>query len=255
MAPAQQDEQLVRGQFEDQIARWTAKAQAESRMVPFLLDWLEAHPEQLSGVDPLAVCEFGGGGGVLLAQLGRALGERVLLYNAELVENYRAHQASPAIHFLHNSILDSGLPDGRFDVVMMRDVLHHLIGRSWGQSRANQALAIRELFRVVKPGGVVLIQEQVNRYAWACRLIYSLSRLASALRLHIDRFEITPHTVIAYLTRGQLRALLAQHVPAMEWLANEYRRRDVALRWKLTVLMSNNGDAFVAIRKPVGPRL
>jgi ubiquinone/menaquinone biosynthesis C-methylase UbiE len=252
MQPVTQDEQTVVGQFEDQIERWTAHAWTDSLLVPFLQDWLASHPQWLDDRQPLEICEFGGGGGVLLAQLHAHLGERAVLYNAELVEGYRTHQAADGIHFLRASVLDSRLPDARFDVVMMRFVLHHLIGRTWAQARANQALALREMFRLVKPGGLVLIQEQVVQPALACRLVYWLSRLASVLRLRIDSFEVSPNTVIAYMTRDQFVALCEGLAPTSSWLANVYRRRTMSLRWKFTLLMNNNGDGFVAIQKPGG---
>ena len=250
MQPVSQDEQTVVGQFEDQIERWTAHAWTSSLLVPFLLDWVKAHPEWLAERQPLQICEFGGGGGVLLAQLHEQLGERVALYNAELVAGYQAHQAVDAIHFLRASVLDSGLPDGRFDVVMMRFVLHHLIGKTWAQARENQAVALREMYRLVSPGGLILIQEQVVQPALACRLVYWLSRLASRLKLRIDSFEVSPNTVIVYMTRDQFFALCEEIAPAASWLARVYERRVMSLRWKLTLLMNNNGDAFVAVRKP-----
>ena len=250
MQPVMQDEQIVVGQFEDQIERWTAHAWTDSLLVPFLLDWVASQPQWSEDRQPLEICEFGGGGGVLLAQLHAQLGERVVLHNAELVEGYRAHQADDTIHFLRASILDSGLPDARFDVVMMRFVLHHLIGKTWAQARANQAQALREMYRLVKPGGLVLIQEQVVQPALACRLVYWLSRLASALKLQIDSFEVSPNTVIVYMTRDQFVTLCEGIAPASSWLTNVYKRRAMSLRWKLTLLMNNNGDAFVAIQKP-----
>jgi 2-polyprenyl-3-methyl-5-hydroxy-6-metoxy-1,4-benzoquinol methylase len=250
MPSVTQDEQTVVGQFEDQIERWTAHAWTHSLLVPFLLDWVNAYPDWLDARQPLEVCEFGGGGGVLLGQLHEQLGERVTLYNAELVDSYRAHQPTEAIQFMRLSILDSGLPDDRFDVVMMRFVLHHLIGKTWAEARENQALALREMWRLVKPGGLVLIQEQVVQPALACRAVYGLSRLASALKLRMDSFEVSPNTVIAYMTREQFVALCEGIAPASGWLANVYQRREMSLRWKLTLLMNNTGDAFVAVQKP-----
>ena len=106
------------------------------------------------------------------------------------------------------------------------------------------------MYRLVKPGGLVLIQEQVVQPALACRLVYWLSRLASALKLQIDSFEVSPNTVIVYMTRDQFVTLCEGIAPASSWLTNVYKRRAMSLRWKLTLLMNNNGDAFVAIQKP-----
>lgn len=46
-----------------------------------------------------------------------------------------------------------------FDVVLMEMLLHHLIGRSVGESINNVQLAINEGVRVLKPGGKLIIVE------------------------------------------------------------------------------------------------
>lgn len=48
------------------------------------------------------------------------------------------------------SMLDTGYEDGQFDCVLARDVLDHI-------SRADAARAIVELYRIIRPGGVLLL--------------------------------------------------------------------------------------------------
>lgn len=250
----QQQDKVIR-QFEDQIHLYTDLAGPESSVVPFLVtpylfDWLQRNSEFLASRSPLKVCEFGGGGGIVLHMIEEELGGQPLLVNAELVGQYGQRQVSDSIRFVQTSILQAGLVDDAFDIVIARNVLHHLIGDSLRQTRQNQGYVFGELLRVTKPGGLILIQEQVNQRPWACALIYYLSRLASRLRLRIESFEVTPNTVIAYLTRDQLEALAESHLPRAQWETSQYTRRSMLLRWRLTVLMSNNGDALLALRKP-----
>jgi SAM-dependent methyltransferase len=49
--------------------------------------------------------------------------------------------------------------DGKFDVVLMVMLLHHLTGTDWKSSWDNAKLAIDEAWRVLKPGGHLLIVE------------------------------------------------------------------------------------------------
>lgn len=250
----QQQDKVIR-QFEDQIDLYTDLAGPESSVVPFLVtpflfQWLKEHPDFAAGRTPLKICEFGGGGGIVLQMIEEELGGQPLLVNAELVGQYGLRQIADSIRFVQTSILQPGLADDAFDIVMARNVLHHLIGHNLRQARQNQGYVFGELLRVTRPGGLILIQEQVNQRAWAGALIYYLSRLASRLKLRIESFEITPNTVIAYLTRGQLEALAADRLPRAHWETSQYTRRPMPLRWRLTVLMSNNGDVLLALRKP-----
>ncbi|NUQ37276.1 MAG: class I SAM-dependent methyltransferase [Caldilineales bacterium] len=253
MTPIHQNEATVQRQFEEQLDLYTRAAAGAAYVVPdlvtpFLLSWLAARPD-FAPAGGLRLCEFGGGGGVLLKRLEDGLPPPVTLVNAELVDAYRQHQASPAIQFRQASVLDSGFAAGAFDVVIMRNVLHHLIGDSLAQTRQNQAHALAELRRVTRPGGLVLIQEQVNARAWAAALLFYLSRAAARLRLNLPAFEVTPHTIVAYLTPAGLRQLCARHASPAAWQADIYRRRQVGLRWRLTLLMANNGDALIALPK------
>lgn len=250
----QQQHKVIK-QFEDQIDLYTDLAKPESSTVPFLvtpflLDWLKNNPAFLAQRVPLKICEFGGGGGIILDLLQKQLNHPVFLVNAELVHGYGERQIAPNILFVQTSILEAGLADNIFDVVMARNVLHHLIGDSLQQSRRNQQFVFEELLRVTKPGGLIVIQEQVNQRGWAANLIYYMSRFASLLKLDIESFEITPNTVIAYMTHEQLGEYMAAKIPHKQWLVNAYTRRPMPLRWRLTVLMSNNGDVLMVAQKP-----
>lgn len=250
----QQQDKVIR-QFEDQIDLYTDLAGPESSVVPFLVtpylfNWLKEHEAFLAERTPLKICEFGGGGGIVLQMIAEELGGQPLLVNAELVGQYGQRQISDSIRFVQTTILQAGLASDTFDVVIARNVLHHLIGANLRQTRQNQGHVFAELLRVAKPGGLILIQEQVNQRPWACTLLYHLSRLASRLKLRIESFEVTPNTVIAYMTRSQLEALAEASLPRAHWQASQYTRRSMPLRWRLTVLMSNNGDTLLALRKP-----
>jgi ubiquinone/menaquinone biosynthesis C-methylase UbiE len=50
-------------------------------------------------------------------------------------------------------------PDGKFDMALMVMLLHHLTSTDWKSSWANTQTAIDEAWRVLKPGGKLLIVE------------------------------------------------------------------------------------------------
>lgn len=243
---------LVTRQFKDQLGLYTKiRAEGESKILPMLEKYIDEHLEQEKGSKPalVSVCEFGGGGGFMLAQIHQFLGDKVKLINAELVDDYRGEQAIPEIQFHNTSILKSEFEDSSFDVVIIRNVLHHLVGDTFTASRKNQELAFRELVRVLKPSGVALIQEQTIPSYFSCWLIYYLSLLASKLKFNIPFFQITPNTVVGYVHPHQVVSMAEKSVKNKALVSKEYIPRSVSLRWKLTLLLRKTGDLYLSIRK------
>ena len=95
-----------------------------------------------------------------------------------------------------------------------------------------------------------MIDEQINYSAFACIVFFYGSLLATKLRINIPAYQITEHTVVGYLTRKRLHLFCEQVLPADTWKQDAYRRWPVGLRWKLTGLMHNTGEAFIAMQKP-----
>lgn len=251
MPPERQHTTLVAKQFEEQLDFYTSEARSarDSRIVSFLAEAL-ARDGSLRPGGRLRVCEFGGADGILLRSLRERLGETVELTNAELVEAYRPRQASPAIRFVRTSILQPDFPDASFDAVLARHVLHHLIGNTLAATRANQARAFAELARVTRPGGLVLIEEHLNPSAFACRLFFYLSRLATQLRMRLPWFEVTPYTVVAFLTPEEFHRAVAHSTEGrLQTLAEEPNPAPMPLQWRLTLLRRNSTNLFIALRR------
>jgi SAM-dependent methyltransferase len=235
-------------QFEEQIDVYSHReSEVNSQVIPFLKKELPGFKKDQA---QLTLCEFGGAGGDLLDSVDKISTRELILTNAELVKEYAKHQASKKINFLERSILDSGFPDNSFDIVIVRSVLHHLVSRSLSQTRDNQRHAIRELVRVTKPGGLILIDEQINYSPIACIIFFYGSLLATKLKINIPAYQITENTVVGYLTRKRLQMFCKQVVSADNWKQDAYRRWPVGLRWKVTGLMNNTGEAFIAMQKP-----
>ena len=239
-APSQKVD-LVRRQFEDQIVHYTnERREVSDAVVEFLAQRLTS-----TTPGPRAICEFGGADGVLLKRIADRIPGPLSLVNAELVTAFEPHQVHPAIRFVNTSILAPQFPDGTFDAVIARNVLHHLIGETLESTRSNQEEAIRQLFRVTRPGGFVLIEEMVNPSEAACRIFYGLSTFNSRyLRLRFAPFEITPNTVVAFTTPDRLIESIARlgH-PVIE---RGFQPCMLGWHWKLTMLRRKAGIVFLA---------
>jgi ubiquinone/menaquinone biosynthesis C-methylase UbiE len=76
-----------------------------------------------------------------------------------------AAAAGVRAEFLHCSASKIALPDNSVDLLFCHQTFHHLI---------DQEDAIREFFRVLRPGGVMLFAESTKRYihSWIIRLLF-----------------------------------------------------------------------------------
>ena len=98
-----------------------------------------------------------------------------------------------AKYFPHNCRLIQGsalaLPerDGRFDMVLMVMLIHHLTSTDWRSSWENARLALDEAWRVLKPGGRLLIVESCVPW-WFFRFekptLWFLSRCVKSIFSH-----------------------------------------------------------------------
>ncbi len=242
-----QDSAPVIKQFEDQVDLYSKHDEEVSSPV---LPFFEKNLKKI-GNGPIHICEFGGGGGDLLRAIRKLTKKKLILTNAELVTAFKKNQALKEIRFFTRSLLDSKFADDSFDIVIVRNVIHHLIGSSLAQTRINQQHALEELVRVTKPGGYILIDEQVNNSQVACTLYYVFSRLATRLGLSVERYQITPNTIVGYLTRKELQQLALKALPLKYRVADSYKRWIPEWHWKLTGLMNDTGTAFIAMKKPL----
>lgn len=243
-----QKSDLVIRQFEDQIADYTENALVEySAVVPFVKRWLVKQKVKKN----YAVGEFGGGGGNLLKYLADQTGMKGTFTNIELVEKYRKYQVDKKITFIQGSVIDSPFSTGTFDIVIVRNVIHHLVADDLKTTRDNQMDAIRELIRVTKPGGLIIIEEQVNYNLIATLVFFYASKLATVFNIRIDRLQITPNTIVGYLTRYKLLWMCERHMNRQYWLENSYEKWNLPWYWKMTGLMNNTGEAFIVMKKPV----
>ncbi len=247
MKSSNQTEEIVTNQFSNQVELYSQHDEkVDSPVLPFLKKTL---PKFKTG-QSIKIGEFGGGGGDLLRAINNLTKRTLTLHNIELVGAYKNHQADKSIKFVKQSLLDSDIADNTYDIVIVRNVIHHLINPWHFQTRMNQSHAIHELVRVTKPGGYILIDEQVNNSKIACMLYFYLSWIATKMKLNIPAFQITESTIVGYLQRQELQAIASTVVPRKFWEANTFFRWEPQLHWKLTGLMNDTGSAFIAMKKP-----
>ena len=126
------------------IAQYAAQLDPDADRI---IDCLRAHGAK-------TVCDAGCGCGAYARKLalhGFAVsGFDLSADAAALAQGLLAEAGCPAGAFLAADILHTPYPDASFDAVVARDVLDHM-------PRADAARAVRELLRITRPGGCVLL--------------------------------------------------------------------------------------------------
>lgn len=186
--------------FKEQIKHYSKKGQYEKSPLSQLV-LKRLHSKEFRKT--VTICEFGGGAGELLNEIQKIF-PKVILTNVEIVNDYKRYLVSKKIKFILGSVLNSKFKNNSFDLIIMRDVLHHLVGRNYKETLQNQTLALKELKRLVRPGGVIFIEELINESEIAARIIYYLSWFNTKIGVHIPSLFISKNVIVAYLSSNKL---------------------------------------------------
>ncbi|MCX7825899.1 MAG: class I SAM-dependent methyltransferase [Verrucomicrobiae bacterium] len=198
----------------------------------------------------LKILDVGGASGFFLNEIMTKAGYAVEATNLEFMAEYRDRQVNKQIRFLEGSILDSGIPDGSYDIVTFRHILHHLVADNIRQTLGNQQRALGEMARLVKPGGYLVFEEEVNR-VWLCsRIVYFLSKWACRLGIKSDFYFGAGSVVVSFMTPSEIEAMLERLRPQydLQLIKRQYQPWQMGWRWKLSVLMSWVGSLLCVIR-------
>jgi demethylmenaquinone methyltransferase/2-methoxy-6-polyprenyl-1,4-benzoquinol methylase len=125
--------------------------------------------------------DLGGGTGDLGLGVGRALGAEVIVADVT-PQMLRRVSPDPSVSVRLTAAEALPFPDGHFDGLLCSDAFHHF---------RDQDLATREMARVVKPGGCVLVFE--FRRAGLGRFLVSAERLLGEPGAFMEPDELRKH--------------------------------------------------------------
>lgn len=113
--------------------------------------WMEAFARHLPARRPLVWLDLGSGTGRMAPALAGSFGGPVhgVEPSGEMRAQALAHADHPAVTYADGSAEHIPLPDASCDAALLFYVWHHVVDRD---------AAARELCRVVKPGGKLLVQ-------------------------------------------------------------------------------------------------
>ena len=189
--------------FKEQVEHYSQEDRVkESYALPLVLEWIKKKKFKRKA----EICEFGGGAGQLLNEIRKSY-PNVNLINVEIIPDYKRYMVSKKIKYVVSSVLDSKFPDNSLDVILVRDVLHHLVGRDLKETTENQRHALNELNRLIRPGGAIFIEELTDSSEVVCTLLYYLTRINSRIGLRFLSFYVNPNVIVYFYTPKRLLQL------------------------------------------------
>ena len=83
---------------------------------------------------------------------------------------------------------------------MIKNLLHHLVGRTRRESKAFVKRAVEEFERVTKDGGYIIILDQYNRYRFFSSVIFYLTLFFSIIGISSKSFAWGKNVIVSFLT-------------------------------------------------------
>lgn len=136
---------------------------------------------------------------------------------------------SNTIKFLVGDSLSLPFQNHSFDAVIISEVLHHLVTANRRESCLLREQALRELLRLVKPDGILLLHEVCFYSAWRSIAIFHLSHLFSRLNLSIPALNVHKNVVVNFFTLQELEETFDRLT--LEIVAKEYNTFRKPVNW------------------------
>ncbi|MBM2820903.1 MAG: putative S-adenosylmethionine-dependent methyltransferase [Candidatus Berkelbacteria bacterium] len=232
--------------FQGQIKYYSRRDQSAgiSPIIPLFLEW--AKKRQFKS--KINIAEFGGSSGLLLSKI-LAKYPRANFFNIELIKDYNQEQINKKIQFIEGSVLKPPFKDRYFDCIIIRDVLHHLVGKNLTETKYNQIKALKEIRRILKFNGLVLVEELTNNSKIASSIIYYISKINSRIGLNIKSLQITTNTVISLLTPEELILIVQKIFGHEKIIKKSYLPSKNNRNIRLVHLGTKSGKIILAIKK------
>ena len=186
-----------------------------------------------------SILEIGGGSGYMLDLINEETGI-TNLYNCEIVSEVYKKQANNNIKLIQGNVLDLPFEDDNFDYVILKNLLHHLVGKTRKSSKENVKKAIQEIKRVVKNNGYIIILEQFNDNLIFSSILFYLTLFISVFGININKFGLKKNVIISFLTKKEIQTMLKEN-NNIQVLSVNATKIKVHNKYKYTLLMSNIG--------------
>ena len=126
--------------------------------------------------------------------------------------------------------------------------MHHLVGRTRGESKAFVKRAIDELLRVCKDEGYILILDQYNKNKCFSFILFYLTLFLSISGIRVQYFGLGKNVIVSFLTPDETRNFFING-GKVELVLDIDHRISLSRRFRYTLLMSNIGRIVLVGKK------
>jgi len=165
------------------------------------------------------------------------------LFLDSLPESYRCPEN---VSLRSGSALDIPESNESFDAVLMVMLLHHLVGKTVQESVNNLRRALSEAYRVLKPGGqLVIVESCIPKWFFALeKLVFPLAApIINASIQHPATLQYPPSFVDQLVTEATGRSPEVTKIPLGKWV--------LQFGWKVPSVMSPVNPYRFVMRKSV----
>lgn len=159
-----------------------------------------------NNISPANILEVGGGSGYLINLLGNLSGN-VHMVNCELTYRAYSKQINDEIDFVAGNAISLPFHKKSFDVIVSKNLFHHLVGKTPAESKSLAKIAVDEMIRCIKDEGYLMIVEEYHRHKFYSGVLFYLSLLFSVGNITIKAFDIRPKVIISLLTPNEFESM------------------------------------------------
>jgi SAM-dependent methyltransferase len=125
--------------------------------------------------------------------------------------------SSHLLRMIVGSVCHPPLREGTFDIIHCAALLHHLIGSTRGASEEMAQLALRQVTKLLRPGGYLLIEEPFYEPSSVGGVIFGMKKVVCLLT-NDKRLKGLGAPVTSFYTRQDIVDMLARAGCSLEYL-------------------------------------
>ncbi|NLX09213.1 MAG: class I SAM-dependent methyltransferase [Chloroflexi bacterium] len=223
--------------FEEQDNYRDRKGMVHAEQDPVILEFMAQHADASS-----IVLEVGGGSGYMLDLVNLHVGPN-RLYNCEIVPGTYRVQVNPAITLVGGDCLQLPFRSGFCDFVIIKNVLHHLVGGTRKQSKGLALQAVNELARVLRPGGHLIIVEQHHRHRLFADIAFWITMLFAKVGVGVPSLGLNKNVIVSFLTPAEIESYVRG--TGTNIVVSDHAKVEIPFIYRVTILLKDLGRSLI----------